>query len=64
MVGLERIWHDARYILRFALSQIAPATWFDLEEELLQAMLETASKSDLHINGHGLAQYQELGYLY
>ena len=37
----------------------------DLEEELLQAMLETASKSDpLGINGrHGLAQYQELGYL-
>ena len=37
----------------------------DLEEELLQAMLETASKSDpLDINGrHGLAQYQELGYL-
>ena len=36
-----------------------------LEEELLQAMLETASKSDpLGINGrHGLAQYQELGYL-
>ena len=37
----------------------------DLEEELLQAMLETASKSDsLGTNGrHGLAQYQELGYL-
>ena len=37
----------------------------DLEEDLLQAMLETASKSDpLGINGrHGLAQYQELGYL-
>ena len=37
----------------------------DLEEEFLQAMLETASKSDpLGINGrHGLAQYQELGYL-
>ena len=37
----------------------------DLEEELLQAMLETASKSDpLGINGrHGLTQYQELGYL-
>lgn len=37
----------------------------DLEEELLQAMLETANKSDpLGINGrHGLAQYQELGYL-
>lgn len=37
----------------------------DLEEELLQAMLETASKADpLGINGrHGLAQYQELGYL-
>lgn len=37
----------------------------DLEEELLQAMLETASKSDpLGINGrHGLVQYQELGYL-
>ena len=37
----------------------------DLEEELLQAMLETARKSDpLGINGrHGLAQYQELGYL-
>jgi len=37
----------------------------DLEEELLQAMLETASKTDpLGINGrHGLAQYQELGYL-
>ena len=34
-------------------------------EELLQAMLETATKSDpLGINGrHGLAQYQELGYL-
>lgn len=37
----------------------------DLEEELFQAMLETANKSDLlGINGrHGLAQYQELGYL-
>ena len=37
----------------------------DLEEELLQAMLQTATKSDpLGINGrHGLAQYQELGYL-
>ncbi|WP_247935196.1 GH92 family glycosyl hydrolase [Streptococcus mitis] len=37
----------------------------ELEEEFLQAMLETASKSDpLGINGrHGLAQYQELGYL-
>ena len=37
----------------------------NLEEELLQAMLETATKSDpLGINGrHGLAQYQELGYL-
>lgn len=37
----------------------------DLEEEFLQAMLETASKADpLGINGrHGLAQYQELGYL-
>ena len=37
----------------------------DLEEELLQTMLETATKSDpLGINGrHGLAQYQELGYL-
>ncbi|CIO63665.1 sugar hydrolase [Streptococcus pneumoniae] len=37
----------------------------DLEGELFQAMLETASKSDpLGINGrHGLAQYQELGYL-
>ena len=37
----------------------------DLEEELLQAMLETASKADpLGINGrHGLVQYQELGYL-
>ena len=35
----------------------------DLEEELLQAMLETATKSDpLGINGrHGLDQYQELG---
>ena len=34
-------------------------------EELLQAMLETATKADpLGINGrHGLAQYQELGYL-
>ena len=37
----------------------------NLEEELLQAMLQTATKSDpLGINGrHGLAQYQELGYL-
>ena len=37
----------------------------DLEEKLLQAMLETASKADpLGINGrHGLAQYQELSYL-
>ena len=37
----------------------------DLEEEFLQAMLKTASKADpLGINGrHGLAQYQELGYL-
>ena len=37
----------------------------DLEEELLQAMLETASKADpLGINGrHGLEQYQALGYL-
>ena len=37
----------------------------DLEKELLQAMLETAAKSDpLGINGrHGLAQYQEFGYL-
>ena len=37
----------------------------DLEEELLQAMLETASEADpLGINGrHGLVQYQELGYL-
>lgn len=37
----------------------------DLEGELFQAMLETASKADpLGINGrHGLAQYQELGYL-
>ena len=37
----------------------------DLEEELLQAMLETASKSDpLGINGrHGLEQYHDLGYL-
>ena len=37
----------------------------DLEVEFLQAMLETATKSDpLSINGrHGLAQYQELGYL-
>lgn len=50
-----------------ALSQIAPVrTWPpDLEGELFQAMLETASKADpLGINGrHGLAQYQELGYL-
>jgi len=36
-----------------------------LEEEFLKAMLETATKSDSKaINGrHGLAQYQELGYL-
>ena len=37
----------------------------DLEEEFLKAMLETATKSDPKaVNGrHGLAQYQELGYL-
>lgn len=37
----------------------------ELEEEFLKAMLETATKSDSKaINGrHGLAQYQELGYL-
>ena len=37
----------------------------DLEEEFLKAMLETATKADpKSINGrHGLAQYQELGYL-
>ena len=37
----------------------------DLEEEFLKAMLETATKADPKaINGrHGLAQYQELGYL-
>ncbi|HEU3446883.1 TPA: GH92 family glycosyl hydrolase [Streptococcus pneumoniae] len=37
----------------------------DLEGELFQAMLKTASKADpLGTNGrHGLAQYQELGYL-
>ena len=37
----------------------------DLEEEFLKAMLETATKDDPKaINGrHGLAQYQELGYL-
>lgn len=44
-----------------ACKDVAP----DLEGELFQAMLETASKADpLGINGrHGLAQYQELGYL-
>lgn len=37
----------------------------DLEEEFLKAMFETATKADPKtINGrHGLAQYQELGYL-
>ena len=37
----------------------------ELEEEFLKAMLETATKADLKaINGrHGMAQYQELGYL-
>lgn len=37
----------------------------DLEEEFLKAMLETATKADPKaVNGrHGLAQYQELGYL-
>lgn len=37
----------------------------ELEEEFLKAMLETATKTDPKaINGrHGLAQYQELGYL-
>lgn len=37
----------------------------ELEEEFLKAMLETATKADPKaINGrHGLAQYQELGYL-
>ena len=37
----------------------------DLEEEFLKAMLENATKADPKaINGrHGLAQYQELGYL-
>jgi len=37
----------------------------DLEEEFLKAMIETATKADPKaINGrHGLAQYQELGYL-
>lgn len=44
-----------------ACKDVAP----DLEGKLFQAMLETASKADpLGINGrHGLAQYQELGYL-
>lgn len=44
-----------------ACKDIAP----DLEEEFLKAMLETATKDDPKaINGrHGLAQYQELGYL-
>ena len=37
----------------------------ELEEEFLKAMIETATKTDPKaINGrHGLAQYQELGYL-
>ena len=37
----------------------------NLEEEFLKAMLETATKADPKaVNGrHGLAQYQELGYL-
>lgn len=37
----------------------------DLEEEFLKAMIETATKADPKaVNGrHGLAQYQELGYL-
>ena len=37
----------------------------ELEEEFLKAMLETATKADPKaINGrHGMAQYQELGYL-
>ncbi len=37
----------------------------ELEEEFLKAMIETATKADPRaINGrHGLAQYQELGYL-
>ena len=37
----------------------------DLEDEFLKAMIETATKADPKaINGrHGLAQYQELGYL-
>ena len=37
----------------------------ELEEEFLKAMIETATKADPKaINGrHGLAQYQELGYL-
>ena len=37
----------------------------ELEEEFLKAMIETATKADQKaVNGrHGLAQYQELGYL-
>ena len=37
----------------------------DLEEEFLKAMFETATKADPKTNNgrHGLAQYQELGYL-
>ena len=37
----------------------------EFEEEFLKAMIETATKADPKaINGrHGLAQYQELGYL-